>query len=1066
MNGAMRAIVVLLLLALGGLPFSAQLTEGWVEIDYSALIDQRVPSHSGEPVAELLRKLDGRPVPAAGQRPADRSSHSLLDPLVEPYAFILSDALDTLNPIADPPLIELAGLWQPGQRQPAWVELLRARRYVVESDGQGRMRLILPDPASASPGESPAAAERAFEAAWPVVRHVFAGEQRRLSTERKPLPPITVDIYAYRHHAAGSLFLLGTEAHRVTVEETAPDGSRPPLDFSSLRDFLAAGLQLEGARLEADGSLRLFGSPVDEAPSILGRPLSLGDLAVAYRAVFHGGLAEPYMSLDRGYSPQTSIVNYGGRLRDTSLGQVSLLCDIRFKTFSLGLDIASGRDLREALRHTLPGFKTHLERFADDPGSAGVMAQQTRLWFYPDRVDMTVSPQGDLLAMRQVRMSAASERVLDETLQPAEGDDPPWTRATVQAVNAGYDTLTTHFPELRDLDQVVRLLSLFAWLRQAQGSGVLVPELDGLLNVALPQQWTPRSFPQLLSFNALPSAGASGVVDVFERVPVAEALERLRPAFGPPLDARRRFRRALAALDPSHPQMAALLENLRSVDVERATSIELDRLAYQAERQRMHFTVLRTLDGERREALMQRQPPGGTPRIFSVAIGGLDLGMGSVLQRATGRSLDLQGDGFVLAAASRLAAQATPGPGSSSAQSRDGWKREATGLPRPNIPEHGGSAFGNHRVEQGRSEREGGWVWTVLGEDSPDVVSRKVFLDESRHALRIERVHEKRFLSYALVRQGARLNVVAARAAALPSLVAQAAPVALPDGLAVLQISLPQESAGQIDSDKLRLDLAGTAEGTVRQLGADFPRAVLRRLVLGPAADLTPGQPLPALSPLPPTLGAIETLMVHADSSRMVAPWSGPRSPLAGEEDPARLARALNVWWDGESGGSRLISAAVATDLHASSARWEAAPLPSAQAMLLLPDRGGAESSAALRAAWVAGPVVTSLPDEVAASMVVVVSDEPPGLFAARLRGLAADPRLTGKLLAAWPLAAPLRDDLPSHLLAEGVAGVGIARTTVVGRRRVASDLAALSGALGQGGRRAEALPGPFLWFF
>ena len=127
----------------------------------------------------------------------------------------------------------------------------------------------------------------------------------------------------------------------------------------------------------------------------------------------HGGLAEPAMSLDRGHSPWQSIVSYGGRLRDTSLGWVSLLCDVRFKTFSMGLGIEEGRDLRDEVRVEVPSFKTHIERFAADPLSATISAQQTRLWFYPDRVDLTVAPQGDVLAMRRVRLSAAAERLAD-----------------------------------------------------------------------------------------------------------------------------------------------------------------------------------------------------------------------------------------------------------------------------------------------------------------------------------------------------------------------------------------------------------------------------------------------------------------------------------------------------------------------------------------------------------------------------------------------------------------------------------------------------------------------------
>ena len=71
-------------------------------------------------------------------RTAQRTSRPrLLDPLLEPYAFVLPDALDSLSPTRGKFHAEIGSLWQPGAAQPAWVELLRARRFVVESDGGG-----------------------------------------------------------------------------------------------------------------------------------------------------------------------------------------------------------------------------------------------------------------------------------------------------------------------------------------------------------------------------------------------------------------------------------------------------------------------------------------------------------------------------------------------------------------------------------------------------------------------------------------------------------------------------------------------------------------------------------------------------------------------------------------------------------------------------------------------------------------------------------------------------------------------------------------------------------------
>ena len=71
----------------------------------------------------------------------------------------------------------------------------------------------------------------------------------------------------------------------------------------------------------------------------------------------------------------------------------------------------------------------------------------------------------------------------------------------------------------------------------------------------------------------------------------------------------------------------------------------LDLLAQQAERLTMHETVLGTLEMSRRRSVGERMRAGEKLRIFSVGIGGLDLGMGSVVSRAGGRRAALLGGG-------------------------------------------------------------------------------------------------------------------------------------------------------------------------------------------------------------------------------------------------------------------------------------------------------------------------------------------------------------------------------------------------------------------------------------
>jgi len=245
---------------------------------------------------------------------------------------------------------------------------------------------------------------------------------------------------------------------------------------------------------------------------------------------------------------------------------------------------------------------------------------------------------------------------------------------------------------------------------------------------------------------------------------------------------------------------------------------------------------------------------------------------------------------------------------------------------------------------------------------------------------------------------------------------------------------------------------------------------MLQRLVLGRSVDLTPDRPLGGLSPLPGPAGSVETLMVLPAPERWMPPWEHVPALLAGEEDSLRLARALRDWW---AGRPEAPAAVVGADRQRSPERWATAPRPDPRSILLLPPEGFVGRDAAWRselaAAWDPGRVVGELPDDAPGPLVVLVSAEPPGVCAERIRALAGEPGMRGRLLAAWCLAGPVRQDLAAGLLEEGnLAGVGIARDSVVDRRRAVETLREIDRALAGASAelRVEKLPGPFLWHF
>jgi hypothetical protein len=206
-------------------------------------------------------------------------------------------------------------------------------------------------------------------------------------------------------------------------------------------------------------------------------------------------------------------------------------------------------------------------------------------------------------------------------------------------------------------------------------------------------------------------------------------------------------------------------------------------------------------------------------------------------------------------------------------------------------------------------------------------------------------------------------------------------------------------------------------------------------------------------------------------------PWVSGAPSYPGEESTAELARTLSAWWAGTGR-----TAVAGVDAAASPQRWQAAPRPRAGAALLLPENAFpppyAVLAPALREAWKSGPVASS-PSALAPAagapgaspeLVVLASAEGAAPLAVRALNLAQDPAMKGKLLAVLSLAAPLRVDLASRLLAEGkLAGVGLADWGGVGLPGAVRSLGALDAALAASGgspRRVEDLPGPFAWTF
>lgn len=444
----------------------------WVRISYRDLIDPEVLTHSGSKLVDArLRK----------------ASRGEVQPYLDPYTSLLSYAVQMIAGADPVPQTSLVERYPAGSAQPAWAAILREGKYFVSADGQGRARVFVP-------GDNP---RDAYRRASSVLRHPLAAAI-------KPGAPLRVEVFAYRNDYAAAELLLNPAPHRFTAASFPPQGRA--LDLDALEAFFRQGGQLEGAELSPGGGLVLFASP-EQRQDLGGHPVALADLAVAYRAVFHAGDAEAFVSLDRNADPTLATVNFGGLLEDTRIGQAVLAADLRFKTICSGLDPVTHEDIREKTRGAVPSFLSNSERlFAANPTADLAQWVIARYWYYPDSCGVESDEDDGLAAITKTQLTADVERV-DAGSGGARGKRPALPavfRENIRDLNQNYARYAAIFPEFRDLSSAARLMALAAWFGQVRPSWL---DLDGLLAVTLPPESTPRALPQLLSADILQLPG-------------------------------------------------------------------------------------------------------------------------------------------------------------------------------------------------------------------------------------------------------------------------------------------------------------------------------------------------------------------------------------------------------------------------------------------------------------------------------------------------------------------------------------------------------------------------------
>jgi hypothetical protein len=441
----------------------------WVIVSYADLLDSQAIIRTGQELKSAL----GNP-----------HSKGAVQPFVDRYSFLLQHTLEIISGSDQRPYNSVIEEYPLGSAQPAWVSILRGGRINITTDGKDHVRVFLL-------GDD---GEKSYEDNYSLIRHCL---NALAPTDGSNLG---VDVFAYKNDYASSELRLNLAPYTVVATAFPPKGV--PVDLAGLSDFFDKTPEIEGAQLDRSKGLMLYGK-FGAKQTLAGANLSLSDFAVAYRAVFHAGDNEAFISLDPHRDPAKVTVNFGGFLEDTRIGCVVLEADKRFKTITSGLDPNTLNDLRKYTRRHVPSFLSVAEQdLLDSSFLAHGKWVGTRFWFYPDSVNVESDLSYQYALITNPQFLADAERSRDDFASPEEFERKknatlsPSIRKNIDHLNQNYAQYANAFGELRELTTVARLMGICSWLYKANPRWL---DLDALLSVELPPLLTAREKTQLIA---------------------------------------------------------------------------------------------------------------------------------------------------------------------------------------------------------------------------------------------------------------------------------------------------------------------------------------------------------------------------------------------------------------------------------------------------------------------------------------------------------------------------------------------------------------------------------------
>ncbi len=436
----------------------------WVSISYGDLVNKSILTHSGETVEEVIRKIPQYTDDTKG----------LVQSYLEPYSILCHDVLLAYSQPDTMPLINIIDLYPVGSEQPAWASLFREGHYQLYYNDH-IIRVFLKGRNSA----------RSFEKYFSVIRHPLMDviNSSRKKNER-------VEVYSFSNDYASTEIRLNLTPTIYPTNEIDLTSTKKSIDLRSIDDFLKMGVTLEAVEVDEANELYFYGRK-SEKQSIAGRQLSLADIAVVYRSIFHYGNNAPYISLDTDEDNRYAKVNFGGHLENTLVGDVVLEADKLFKTLSTGIDPNTHEIIKRNITKKVPGFVTEDERSLAEGMGKGSM--QIRYWFYPDSIGTVTD--GNIGAVLKNQFLADIER-MDVKMDAGNA-----VRETIDHLNRNFPKYETAEETFKELSTVGRIMALVNWLKAMNIDNRI--DLDNLLSVRLPAFKTPHKTKKMLAITAL-----------------------------------------------------------------------------------------------------------------------------------------------------------------------------------------------------------------------------------------------------------------------------------------------------------------------------------------------------------------------------------------------------------------------------------------------------------------------------------------------------------------------------------------------------------------------------------